>query len=71
MKYREKYLHCGDNLLKSQQNEIDEILKVIQAIEWKDEFQLQDKNEQIYHQRAYNKAFEIEFIKYNWEIQPK
>ncbi len=70
MKYREKYLHCGEYLLQSLKVEIAEISKIIKTIEWDRNFSLSYNSNQYEHQRAYNKAFEIEFIKYGWETQP-
>ena len=71
MKYREKKLHCGERLMKNLQSEIGEIEEVVRTIQWKEEFSISSVNETFSHQRAYNKAFEIEFLKSNWDTQPK
>lgn len=38
---------------------------------WKSDFDFESNNgSSLQHQRAYNKAFEQEFSRYNWEQQP-
>ena len=61
MKYREKKLHCSEHLMKNLHSEISEIEEVVKAIQWKEEFSISLGDEIFSHQRAYNKAFEIEF----------
>lgn len=36
MKHQIKYLHCGEHLKESLKDEIDEVLSVVNLIEWKD-----------------------------------
>ena len=71
MKYKEKLLHCEKRLIDSFQAEITDIKTVIEAIKWSESFSILLNNENIAHQRAYNKALEIEFLKYGWETQPR
>lgn len=71
MKYRDKKFHCGKRLLENLNSEISEINKVLRTIQWKDDFSIQSGDDEHSHQRAYNKAFEIEFLKLNWKTQPK
>jgi len=71
MKYKEKRLHCGERLIGNLQEEIAEIEKVVRTVQWKEEFSILFNDDHFYHQRAYNKAFEIEFSKHDWETQPK
>lgn len=52
-------------------SEIFEIEEVVDAVQWKEEFSISFSDVNFSHQRAYNKAFEVEFLKYNWETQPK
>lgn len=71
MKYKEKLLHCGSLLIDSLQAEITDIMNVIKAVKWNKIFSISLNNEKYTNQRAYNKAFEIEFLKYGWKTQPK
>ena len=71
MKYKEKLLHSGKRLIDSLQAEITEVTNVLEAVKWKDSFSISLNNKNFDHQRAYNKAFEIEFLKYEWKTQPK
>ena len=69
MKFKTEYFCCSPRLLKSI-DEINEIYTCIYAVKWKKEFSIK-KNDIIYHhQSAYNKAFEIEFSKFDWDLQP-
>ena len=40
MKHQITYLHCGEHLKESLKDEIDEVLSVVNLIEWKDEFKV-------------------------------
>ncbi len=71
MKYKEKLLHCEKRLIDSLQVEITDIKNVIEAVKWNENFSISLSNENFAHQKAYNKAFEIEFLKYGWETQPR
>jgi len=71
MKYKEKKLHCTEYLLNELQSEITEIANVVSSVQWKDDFSISFFDDTFSHQRAYNKAIEIEFLKYEWEPQPK
>jgi hypothetical protein len=71
MKHQIKYLHCGGNLKESLKDEIDEVLSVVNLIEWQEEFKfIKPNSKEILHQTAYNKKFEIEFEKLGWEKKP-
>lgn len=52
-------------------SEIAEIKEVVNAVQWEKEFSISFGKDTISHQRAYNKAFEVEFVNYSWETQPK
>ncbi len=71
MKYKEKLLYCGKRLIDSLQVEITDIKNVIEAVKWNENFSISLNNENFAHQKAYNKAFEFEFLKYGWKTQPK
>ena len=55
------YLHCGEHLKESLKDEIDEVLSVVNLIEWHEEFKVSKPDSTLLHQTAYNKKFEIEF----------
>ena len=71
MKYKEILLHSGKRLIDSLQAEITEITNVLEAVKWNESFSISLNNKTFAHQRAYNKAFETEFLKYAWKTQPK
>ena len=71
MNHQITYLHCGEHLKESLKNEIDEVLSVVNLIEWQEEFKfIKPNSKEILHQTAYNKRFEIEFEKLGWEKNP-
>jgi len=71
MKFKEKYFHCGAFLQNSLKPQIDEIYQCISNIKWEPDFNFDSNNDKaLQHQRAYNKAFEQEFINFDWEQQP-
>lgn len=47
-----------------------EIFSCIDSIKWKPEFEFQHNGNKYQHQTAYNKAFDAEFFKYNWQPHP-
>ena len=57
--------------MESLQSEITEIEDVVNAVQWKEAFSISFGEDIVSHQRAYNKAFEVEFLKNSWETQPK
>ena len=65
------YLHCGKRLQLNLKHEIDEVLSVVDGIEWKPVFRSVQSDKPIEHQKAYNKRFEDEFQKLGWEIKPR
>jgi Restriction endonuclease BglII len=69
MKFKEEYFFCSPRLLKNV-DEISEIFSCVEKIKWKEEFEIEIKGFSYKHQKAYNKAFEIEFSKFNWELFP-
>lgn len=71
MRFKQKYFHCGEFLQQTLKSKIDEIYSCIDNVKWKSDFSLDPKNGKVLqHQRAFNKAFNKEFLKYNWEQQP-
>lgn len=71
MKCQTKYFHCGEHLQTNLKSQIDEIYKCISGLTWEPDFSFDSNNGKVLqHQRAYNKAFDREFQKYDWEQQP-
>lgn len=71
MKYKKKYFHCGDFLQESLKSQIDEIYQCVSNLKWESDFTYNlNNNQNLRYQRAYNKAFEQEFLKYDWDRQP-
>ena len=71
MKHQITYLHCGEKLKKSLKDEIDEVVSVVDLIQLEEKFKfIKPNSEEIEHQSAYNKRFEIEFEKLGWEKKP-
>ena len=65
------YLHCGKHLQKKLKHEIDQVLSVVDGIEWQPVFKSVRLGKPIEHQKAYNKRFEDEFRKLGWKIGPR
>ena len=71
MQYKERFYHCGDYLRKSLEGPIKQIALCIENVEWREEFCfITESGSEVLHQRAYNAAFEKEFLSYGWEPQP-
>ncbi len=71
MKFKKKYFHCRDFLQNSLKSSIEEIYQCVDQLKWRAEFSFETNNsEGTYHQRAYNKAFESEFLRLEWDLQP-
>ena len=70
MNHQITYLHCGEHLKESLKDEIDEVVSVVNLIEWEEEFKVIRQDSVILLQTAYNKRFEMEFEKLGWEKKP-
>lgn len=70
MKYKSEYFFCSPKLLKNI-TEIKEIYDCIENIKWDKNFSINIEGNEYINQTAYNKAFEVEFSKLDWELQPK
>ena len=66
MKIEIAYLHCGDYLLKTLKKEIQEVFNIIDILKWEVNYSYKNTS----HQTAYNKKFEDEFKKFEWEPKP-
>ena len=62
MDYQISYLHCGEPLKASLKTEIDEVIHVVDLINWEDELTIHGVRTKR-HQEAYNERFKIEFEK--------
>ncbi|MCX9085830.1 MAG: BglII/BstYI family type II restriction endonuclease [Candidatus Methanoperedens sp.] len=69
MKYKESYFFCSQHLLRNVA-EVQEVFSCIDAIKWLPEFEVEQNGIQYKNKTAYNKAFEIEILKYNWKQKP-
>ena len=69
MKFKEEYLFCSPRLL-SNVDEVHEIFECIEAIKWEPDFEIENNGSNFKHQSGYNRAFENEFSKYEWDRQP-
>ncbi len=69
MKFKESYFFCSPRLLRNV-DEVQEIFSCIDSVKWKPEFGIQQNGTEYKHQTAYNKAFDAEFFKNNWQPQP-
>ncbi len=68
MKYKESYFFCSQHLL-SNVDEIHELYSCIDSVKWSPVFEIKQNDVQYEHRAAYKKAFDIEFVKYNWKLQ--
>ncbi len=71
MKYKITYLHCGEHLKESLKTEIQEVVQVVESIDWQDEFKVIQPRSTLFHQTAYNKRFELEFQQLGCETKPR
>jgi len=70
MKSEVEYFHCGDQLLRVLNCEIQKVMAIVDSIAWSNSFKY-FKNGMIYeHQSGYNKAFAENFINRGRETQP-
>ncbi|MFC1978650.1 BglII/BstYI family type II restriction endonuclease [Chloroflexota bacterium] len=69
MRYMTEYFFCSPRLLQNV-SEVDEIFSSISNIKWQPDFAITINNLEYQHQTAYNKAFDVEFSKYDWKPQP-
>ena len=71
MQHQEKYYHCGDYLRRSLEQQLSEIALCVEGVRWEEEFRfVTDQGRELLHQRAYNRAFQREFLSRGWESQP-
>jgi hypothetical protein len=71
MKYKITYLHCEEHLKESLKTEIQEVVQVVESIDWQDEFKVIQPRSTLFHQTAHNKRFELEFQQLGWETKPR
>ncbi len=71
MKYRSKYLHCGEILLESMEAELHELFHVLEAHPWSPDFSITTSGDTLRHQAAYNKSLSIALSDLEWRTQPR
>ena len=71
MKYKTKYLHCGDVLLASVQSEFEELVDIITIHPWAPDFSFTGSGATLHHQAAYNKSMAVALSEKGWRLQPK
>jgi YHS domain-containing protein len=69
MKTKKDFFFCSQKLLQNI-DEIKEIDICLSKVPWEKDFQIEIKGKKYTHQTGYNKAFEVEFLKFYWELQP-
>ena len=70
MNHQVTYLHCGEHLKGTLKSEMDEVVHIVELIEWEREFKVGKSGSTLLHQTACNKRFEAEFKKLGWETKP-
>jgi len=71
MKYIQKHLHCGDRLLASLGEELDELHQVLDSQKWEPDYSYNTSRNTLQHQAAYNKGFSDKFNEKGWQLQPR
>ena len=69
MNHQVTYLHCGEHLKGTLKSEMDEVVHIVELIEWEREFKVGKSGSTLLRQTAYNKRFEAEFKKLGWETK--
>ncbi|MFO8010269.1 MAG: BglII/BstYI family type II restriction endonuclease [Dehalococcoidia bacterium] len=69
MKFKTAHFFCSPRLLQNIP-EINEIYTCLERVKWQPDFFVTASGHKYKNQRGYNKAFEEEFLKYQWETQP-
>ena len=69
MKFKTEYFFCSPKLLENI-DEVQEIFKCIEVVRWEPDYYIYHEGKTFYNQSGYNKAFENEFGKYNWQQKP-
>ena len=70
MKYKTEYFFCSPKLLQNV-DELEEVFSCVSNVKWKSAFDLVVDETKYENQRAYNRAFGLQFEKLsNWKPQP-
>lgn len=69
MKTKKDFFFCSPKLLQNI-DEIKEIDSCLSKVPWERDFQIEINDKKYTYQTGYNKAFETEFLKLDWELQP-
>ena len=68
LKTRKDYFFCSPKLLQNI-DELREIDSCLSKVLWGKDFKIEVGSKKYTNQAGYNKAFEVEFVKYGWELQ--
>jgi len=69
MNYIKDYFFCSPKLLRNV-DEIKEIENCLHQVKWEKDFKFHLNGKIYKYQTGYNKALEIEFKKYDWQLRP-
>ena len=69
MKTTKDFFFCSPKLLHNIE-EIKEIDSCLSKVPWERDFQIEINGKKYTHQTGYNKAFELEFLKWGWKPRP-
>jgi len=70
MRFKKEYFFCSQRLLQHIP-EIQEIDICLESVKWAPEFSVDVDGQLHKYQTGYNKALDLEFAKFGWEMQPK
>ena len=71
MKFITEHLHCGDVLVASIGDEIQELSDAITEHPWSPHFKFDTPNTSLQHQAAYNKSLSVALSEKGWHLQPR
>ena len=71
MKYVTQNLHCGDVLLTSVADELQDLSNALSAHPWAPDYSINTSNATLRNQAAYNKSLSIALAERDWNLQPR
>jgi hypothetical protein len=70
MKYVTQNLHCGDALLNSVADELQDLSNILSAHPWSPDYSFNTSTATLQHQAAYNKSLSLALAERGWDLQP-